>query len=67
MKNLFWYMVSHNANILQDLFSGEFKFIDPDGIICEPAYDLGILMREWADELMDNPIKSGEKRCELLS
>lgn len=57
----------HNANILQDLYSNEFKLIDPDGIYCEPAYDLGILMREWPDELIDNPIVLGEKRCELLS
>ena len=24
-------------------------------------------MREWPDELVDNPIILGEKRCELLS
>lgn len=29
-----------------------FKFVDPDGLFIEPAYDLGISMREWTDELV---------------
>ena len=29
-----------------------FKLIDPDGLLAEPAYDLGVLMREDPVELM---------------
>lgn len=61
---------AHNGNILQVETSSEsesmFKFIDPDGLIAEPAYDLGVLMREWADELILNPVESGYKRSIFL-
>jgi streptomycin 6-kinase len=30
-----------------------FKLIDPDGLLAEPEYDLGILMREDPVELLD--------------
>ena len=40
----------HQWNALQ---SGDgFKLVDPDGLLAEPAYDLGILMREDPVELM---------------
>jgi streptomycin 6-kinase len=40
----------HEWNTLQ---AGDgFKLIDPDGLIAEPEYDLGIIMREDADELL---------------
>ncbi len=29
-----------------------FKLVDPDGLLAEPAYDLGIIMREDAEELL---------------
>ncbi len=32
-----------------------FKLIDPDGLVAEPEYDLGIIMREDADELLAAP------------
>ena len=28
-----------------------FKFIDPDGLAIDPAYDLGVLLRAWNDGL----------------
>lgn len=35
------------------LVAGEgFKLVDPDGLLAEPEYDLGIIMREDPDELM---------------
>ncbi len=48
---------AHNYNVLQATLgeSTSFKLIDPDGIMGEPAYDLGVIMREWADELIINP------------
>jgi streptomycin 6-kinase len=32
--------------------AGEFKLVDPDGLLAEPEYDLGIIMREDPVELM---------------
>jgi streptomycin 6-kinase len=38
----------HPANILAaPRASTGFKFIDPDGLAIEPAYDLGVLLRAW--------------------
>lgn len=37
----------HPANILAVPDSRQFKFIDPDGLAIEPAYDLGVLLRGW--------------------
>ncbi|PAV28230.1 hypothetical protein CIL05_17850 [Virgibacillus profundi] len=59
---------AHSGNILQDMTPKEsYKFIDPDGMIAEPAYDLGVLMREWLDDLTASPLESGHKRCLFLS
>jgi streptomycin 6-kinase len=45
-----------------------FKFVDPDGLFAEPAYDLGILMREWTEELLaGDPAARGRDRCRRLS
>lgn len=45
-----------------------FKFVDPDGLFAEPAYDLGIAMREWEGELLaGDPLALGRARCALLS
>jgi streptomycin 6-kinase len=41
--------------------------IDPDGLIAEPAYDLAVLMREWTEELIPDPVRLGRKRCAYLS
>ncbi|MEQ2468083.1 aminoglycoside phosphotransferase family protein [Niallia sp. Sow4_A1] len=60
---------AHSGNILKDMTKSKasFKLIDPDGLIAEPAYDLGVLMREWLDDLTINPMENGRKRCLLLS
>lgn len=60
---------AHSGNILQDMTESQpsFKLIDPDGLVAEPAYDLGVLMREWLDGLTNNPLENGRKRCLLLS
>lgn len=45
-----------------------FKFIDPDGLWIEPAYDLGILMRGMNTPLLDgDALKLGRQRARLLS
>jgi len=40
----------HQWNALQD--DGAFKLVDPDGLLAEAEYDLGILMREDPRELL---------------
>nr|WP_295884439.1 aminoglycoside phosphotransferase family protein [uncultured Devosia sp.] len=39
----------HPANILEmpETAGRQWKFIDPDGLAIEPAYDLGVLLRAW--------------------
>lgn len=45
-----------------------FKFIDPDGLFIEPAYDLAIPMREWSSELlMGDSLALGRQRCRQLA
>jgi streptomycin 6-kinase len=45
-----------------------FKFVDPDGLFIERAYDLGILMREWGAELLaGDPLVLGRRRCHQLA
>ncbi len=43
----------HQWNVLQA--GDSFKLIDPDGLIAEPEYDLGVIMRENSDELLAAP------------
>jgi streptomycin 6-kinase len=48
--------------------SGRFKFIDPDGLFIEPAYDLAIPMREWGAELLaGDALALGRARCAYLA
>jgi len=42
----------HEWNALQAPGSG-FKLVDPDGLLAEPEYDLGVMMREDPVELME--------------
>jgi streptomycin 6-kinase len=45
-----------------------FKFVDPDGLFIERAYDLGISMREWGAELLaGDPLALGWCRCHQLA
>jgi streptomycin 6-kinase len=45
-----------------------YKFVDPDGLFIERAYDLGILMREWSRELLaGDPYALGRRRCGRLA
>jgi len=65
---------AHSGNTLQDLdlrhrsaASAPFKFIDPDGLLAERAYDLAIPMRDWSRELLEgNPARLGRDRCAFL-
>lgn len=45
-----------------------FKFVDPDGLFIERAFDLGITMRDWGAELLaGDPVALGRRRCRLLA
>lgn len=61
---------AHAWNTLLVLTSGpkRFKLIDPDGLFIERAYDLGISMREWTDELLaGDALALGLRRCHRLA
>lgn len=60
---------AHGWNTLADPANpGQFKFVDPDGLIIEPAYDLAIPMREWSDDLLaEDPLLRGRARCRRLA
>ena len=46
----------------------QFKFIDPDGLFIEPAYDLAIPMRGWSAPLLAGDAWTlGMERARLLS
>lgn len=48
--------------------SGQFKFVDPDGLFAEPACDLAVPMRDWSAELLSGPtVALARERCELLA
>lgn len=57
---------AHGGNTLETLSGDGFRLIDPDGIVYEKAYDLGVLMREWTEEYEQEPFKKGIERCEYL-
>jgi streptomycin 6-kinase len=42
---------AHGWNTL-DAGNGTFKLVDPEGLLSEPAHDLGILMREYNEPLL---------------
>lgn len=43
------------------------KFVDPDGLLGEPACDLAVPMRGWSAELRDAPVRLGRERCAYLA
>jgi len=61
---------AHAWNLLVDPSGGaeRFKFVDPDGLFVERAYDLGISMREWSEEhLPGDPVALAHRRCRQLA
>jgi streptomycin 6-kinase len=62
---------AHAGNLLLASAEGEprrYKFVDPEGLFIERAYDLAIPMREWGTELLEgNPLALGHRRCALLA
>ncbi|MCS7480139.1 aminoglycoside phosphotransferase family protein [Umezawaea endophytica] len=46
-----------------------YVFIDPEGFVADPAYDLGVVLRDWCAELLATPDPLGLARryCALLA
>jgi streptomycin 6-kinase len=44
-----------------------FKLVDPDGLLAEPEYDLGILMREDPAELLGRDARDPHERARWLA
>ena len=59
---------AHQWNTLKDPVAEGFKFVDPEGIFIEPAYDLSVPMREDSDSLLaGDPAQLGLQRCMRLA
>jgi streptomycin 6-kinase len=56
----------HQWNTLQTLDGTGFRLVDPDGLLAEPEYDLGVMMREDADEIwVDGPWERAQRLAAL--
>ncbi len=46
-----------------------YVFVDPEGFLCEPEYDLGVVMRDWNEELLAaaDPLALAHEYCQLLA
>ncbi|XRQ15249.1 aminoglycoside phosphotransferase family protein [Actinomadura welshii] len=46
-----------------------FVFVDPDGFVADPAYDLGVVLREWCPQLLAaaDPAALARRYCRLLA
>jgi streptomycin 6-kinase len=45
-----------------------FVLIDPDGFLAEPAYDLGVVLRDWCGQLLaGDPVALARRYCRLLA
>jgi len=45
-----------------------FVFVDPDGFLADPAYDLGVVLRDWCPQLLAGDAASLARRyCRLLA
>ena len=46
-------------------------FVDPDGFLADPAYDLGVVLRGWCAELLagsaDDALSTARRWCRLLA
>jgi streptomycin 6-kinase len=59
---------AHDHNALQTLDGVGFKFVDPDPLFGERAYDVAISLRSWSDELLaGDPVGHGLDRCAQLA
>ncbi|WP_081713923.1 aminoglycoside phosphotransferase family protein [Cystobacter fuscus] len=60
----------HEGNLLlaREEAGPEFKFVDPDGLHIEPAYDLGVVLRGWNEDLRGSGARAlARERSRLLA
>ncbi len=64
----------HPANALQVLApragaESGYVFVDPESFLCEPEYDLGVVLRDWNEELLAtaDPLALAHDYCALLA
>jgi streptomycin 6-kinase len=56
----------HQWNTVRTLDASGYKLIDPDGLLAEAEYDLGVMMREDADEIwIDGPWERAHRLAAL--
>lgn len=42
--------------------------IDPDGFLADPAYDLGVVLRDWCEQLLaGDSVALARRYCRLLA
>jgi len=61
-----------NALLVRTLRTGAesgYVFVDPEGFLCEPEYDLGVVLRDWNEELLAaaDPLALAHDYCQLLA
>jgi streptomycin 6-kinase len=46
-----------------------YVLVDPEGFLCEPEYDLGVVLRDWHEELLAaaHPLALAHEYCQLLA
>jgi streptomycin 6-kinase len=45
-----------------------FVFVDPEGFVADPAYDLGVVLRDWCPEILaDRSMSRARDYCHLLA
>ena len=49
--------------------ASSYVFVDPEGFLCEPEYDLGVILRDWNEELLTaaDPLAVAHEYCQLLA
>lgn len=63
----------HSGNAMQVLSPRQgaesgFVYVDPEPFVAEPAYDLGIVLRDWTEEFLNGSTRSLVRhRCGLLA
>jgi streptomycin 6-kinase len=64
----------HPANLLhvpepREGAESGYVFVDPDGFLADPAYDLGVVLRDWCPELLAaaDPVRTARRYCHLLA
>ena len=62
---------AHTLRVLADRPGAEtgFVFVDPDGFVGDPAYDLGVALRDWCPQILsaEDPVALTRGYCRLLA